>query len=340
MKKIVVAALASLALALVAGAAGASSSGGSLTGAGSSFVALLVQSWIPAFDSAYGIKVTYSPIGSGGGITAISNRGVDFGASDAPLTPDQFSACHGCVQIPWALSATAIAYRVDGAPNHLHLTGKVLSGIFLGKIKRWNDPAIRKLNKGADLPATSITVIHRSDNSGTTYNVTDYLSSVSSEWRSQVGRGVAVSWNGGVGAPKSNGVAAALSQTDGGIAYIDVAYVLKNHFKLAAMQNRAGKFQLPGLRGISAAAATITKVQARNSGLSIVNPPKSQPLAYPISTFTYAIVPQKTGKAKELKQFVFWALTQGQKFGPKLLFAPVPRVVLGASERTLSSIHS
>ena len=187
------------ALVLTAGA-GARSSAGSLTGAGSTFVAPLVQAWIPKVDAAFGVKVTYGPIGSGGGINAITNRTVDFGASDAPLTPDQFAACKGCTQIPWALSATSLAYRGDGIPNHIKLDGSAVADIFLGRIKKWNDPALKKLNKGKSLPNLDITVIHRSDNSGTTYNLTDYLNSVSPQWKSGVGKGVAVNWPTGVGA--------------------------------------------------------------------------------------------------------------------------------------------
>src|SRR3954467_10753299 len=167
-----------VALAAIAGSAQARPQGSELTGAGSSFVAPLVAAWTGKAESALGLKITYGPIGSGGGINAITNRTVDFGASDAPLTPDQFAACRGCVQIPWALSATSIAYRGDSLPNHIHLNGPTLAGIFLGRIKKWNDPAIRSLNKGKPLPDLDITVIHRSDNSGTTYNLTDYPNSV------------------------------------------------------------------------------------------------------------------------------------------------------------------
>jgi phosphate transport system substrate-binding protein len=331
-----------VALAAVAGA-GASSSkanAGSLTGAGSSFVSKLVQTWIPKVDSATGIKVTYSPIGSGGGINAITGRTVDFGASDAPLTPDQFAACKGCVQIPWALSATSIAYRGDALPNHLHLTGTVLANIFLGKIKKWDDPAIKKLNKGRSLPSLAVTVIHRSDNSGTTYNLTEYLSKVDGAWKSGPGKGVAVDWPTGVGARGSSGVSAALSQTNGGITYVDVAFSLANHFKFAAVKNRAGKFQIPGLNSIRAAGATILRVAPNNGGISIVDPAKRQPLAYPICTFTYVIVPKQTSKAAQLKQFIRWALTKGQTDGPKLLFSPLPKPVLKASMKTIAGVHS
>jgi phosphate transport system substrate-binding protein len=327
------------ALALTTGA-GAKSTAGSLTGAGSSFVAPLVSAWTPKVESAFSLKVTYGPIGSGGGINAITNRTVDFGASDAPLTPDQFAACKGCVQIPWALSATSIAYRGDGIPDHIRLDGNAVAGIFLGDIKKWNDPALRKLNKGKVLPDLNITVIHRSDNSGTTYNLTEYLNSVSRQWKSDVGKGVAVDWPSGVGARGSSGVSAALSQTNGGITYVDVAYSLKNHFKIAAVRNRAGVFQLPGLRAIKAAGATILRVAPNNGGISIVNPAKRQPLAYPICTFTYVILPTKTSKSQELKQFVRWAVTKGQTSGPKLLFSPLPKVVQKASLKTLDSVRS
>ena len=333
--------LGALAAAFVLTAtAGAQQSSGSLVGAGSSFVAPLVSAWIPKVDNAFDLKVTYGPIGSGGGIQQIVNRTVDFGASDAPLTADQFASCKGCVQIPWALSATSLAYRGDGLPNHLHLDGKTIANIFLGKIKRWNDPAIKRMNKGRTLPNLDITVIHRSDNSGTTYNLTEYLNTVSKEWKSRAGKGVAVDWPTGVGARGSSGVAATLSQTNGGITYVDVAYSLKNRFLFAAVKNRAGVYQLPGLRGITAAGKAILRVAPDNGGISIVNPSKRQALAYPICTFTYVIIPKQSAKSQELKQFVRWALTKGQSAGPRLLFAPIPKVVLNASMKTLNLIHA
>jgi phosphate transport system substrate-binding protein len=332
--------IVALAAASGAGAKSDRSTAGSLTGAGSTFVTKLVQAWIPKVDSAFGVKITYGPIGSGGGVNAITNRTVDFGASDAPLTPDQFSACKGCTQIPWALSATSIAYKGDALPNHIHMTGTVVANIFLGRIKKWNDPALVKLNKGKSLPNLDITVIHRSDNSGTTYNLTEYLNSVSRTWKGGPGKGVAVDWPTGIGARGSAGVSAALSQTDGGITYVDVAFSLANHFKFAAVQNRAGIYALPGLNGIKAAGATILRVAPDNGGISIVNPSKRQKLAYPICTFTYVIVPKQTAKAAELKQFIRWALTKGQADGPKLLFSPLPKVVLKASLKTLNLVHT
>jgi phosphate transport system substrate-binding protein len=320
------------------GASHSHAAAGSITGAGSTFVFPLVSQWIPAVQSALGIHVTYGSIGSGAGIAQITARTVDFGASDAPLTPDQFAACKGCVQIPWAASATSVDYNLNGAPNHLHLTGPVLANIFLGKIKRWDDPAIKKLNKGKSLPSTPITVVHRSDGSGTTYNFTDYLSKVSREWRSKVGKSTAVNWPTGIGGKGNSGVSGVLANTNGGIAYTDVAYALKNHFKQAAIKNRGGKYQIAGLNSIREAMATITRVAPNNGGISIVDPAKSHPLAYPICTFTYVIVPKQTAKAAELKQFIRWALTKGQSYGPRLLFVPLPRVVLNASVKTMALI--
>ena len=329
-----------LAAALVAAAAAtAKSTGTQLTGAGSSFVYPLVSTWTPALDRAFGYKITYGAVGSGAGIAAITARTVDFGASDAPLSSDQAAACKGCVQIPWALSATSVAYNVPGAPTHLRLSGKVLAGIFLGKITAWNDPAIKKLNKGGSLPSLKITPVYRSDASGTTFNFTEYLQAVSPEWKSKVGNSTQVNFPAGVGAKGSSGVAGLVTRTDGAITYVDVAYALANHIRFAAIQNRAGKYVYPGIKQIRAAAATVTKVPANNQ-ISIVDPPKSQADAYPICTFTYVILPTKTDKAAELRKFVFWTLTQGQAYGPKLLFVPIPKPVLVAAEKTLKQVHS
>jgi phosphate transport system substrate-binding protein len=334
-----------LAVALVALAAAGTSSARSadttLTGAGSSFVFPLVSTWTPALGSAFGYNVTYGPVGSGAGIAAITNRTVDFGASDAPLTPEQFAACKSCVQIPWALSATSVAYNIPGAPVHMHLNGKVLADIYLGKVTNWNDPSIKALNKGWNAPDLKITPVYRSDGSGTTFNFTDYLSTVSPDFKSKVGNSTQVSFPTGVGARGSSGVAGVVKQTDGAVTYVDVAYALSNKLRFAAIQNAAGKYTYPGLRAIAAAGATVKKVPADNA-LSIVQPPRSSPLAYPICTFTYVILPTKSDKAAELRKLVFWALTQGQqpKYTAKLLFVPIPKPVLVAAEKTIKSIST
>jgi phosphate transport system substrate-binding protein len=336
-------ALAAVTAVVAAGTAGASpakKSGTTLSGAGSSFVAPLVAQWTAPLGSAYGYELQYNPIGSGGGVAAITARTVDFGASDAPLTADQFAACKGCVQIPWALSATSIIYNLEGVKNLLHMDGPTLAKIYSGQITKWDDPAIQKLNKGVNLPSQTIATVHRSDNSGTTYNFTDYLQSVSASWKSQYGRGVAVNWPNGTGSRGSAGVAATVSQTPGGIGYVDVAYAQKNHLKFFSMKNRSGKFATPGLKGILAAATSDQKPEPTTNELSIVNPPKKYPVAYPISTYTYVIAPTSSPKAADLRKFLFWAVTKGQTFGPKLLFQPIPKPVLVVAEKTIAKIKS
>ncbi len=324
---VVLAALAAAAAAATSGAASGAQRGVTLTGAGSTFVYPLVSAWIPELGKAYGFDVTYSPIGSGAGIAAVTARTVDFGASDAPLSADQLAACKGCVQIPWALSATAIAYNLPGLDCVLRLSGPVLASIYLGRVTSWNAPAIKALNPRCSLPDTQITPVYRSDNSGTTYNFTDYLSAVSSEWKQKIGRGVNAQWPTGVGARGSSGVAGVVTKSAGALTYVDVAYALRNRLRTAWVRNASGRFASPGLRGIAAAAATLPKRISGNGELSIVDPPKGNPLAYPICTFTYVIVPVSSPKAAELRKLVYWAVTQGQKLGPRLLFQPLPRQV-------------
>jgi phosphate transport system substrate-binding protein len=336
------AALIAVAAVGTAGASPAKHSDTTLSGAGSSFVSPLVTTWIPAVGSQLGYSLTYNPIGSSGGINAIIGRTVDFGASDAPLSPDQFTACKGCVQIPWALAATSVMYNLPGVKNLLHMDGPTLSKIFLGQITTWDDPAIQKLNKGVNLPSTKITIAHRSDGSGTTFNFTDYLSAVSPAWKSQVGTGTSVNWPVGVGGRGSAGVSALVAQTVGTIGYADVAFALKNHFSYFAMKNSSGKFATPGSRGILAAAMSDVTPDKTTNALSIVNPPKKFPLAYPISTYTYVIVPLSTPKAVELRKFLFWAVTHGQegKYTAPLRFVPIPKKVLVVAEKAITKIKS
>ncbi len=339
-KKTVIAAAAAAVL-LVFGASFAAaksmrSSGGSLKGGGSTFVFPLVSQWQANYKNA---SVSYSPIGSGGGIQNVSNRSLDFGASDAPMTTDQAKGCNGCTTIPWAVSATSIPYHVPGIEYGLKLTGQILAGIYLGHITKWNDPKIKKLNPGVALPDLKITPVFRSDPSGTSYNFTDFLSSVSKEFKNKFGVTTQPSFHTGIGARGSGGLAGIVKSTDGAIGYVDVAYSLKNGFKFAKVQNRAGKFQLPGLRGIAAAVSSVKRVPS--SGIiSIVNPSKAHKLAYPICTFTYVIVPTKSSKAPLLKQFISWAITSGQQYGPPLKFLPLPKVVRLGDHKLVQRIHS
>jgi phosphate transport system substrate-binding protein len=319
--------------------ANASGSGtGALVGAGSTLVAPLISQWQPVYDKQYGVAVTYGAIGSGGGIAQITARTVDFGASDAPLTPDQHSAAGGVVQIPWALAATVIAYHVQGVPDQLRLTGPVLSDIWLGKITSWNDPAIAKLNPGVTLPSTKVTPVYRSDGSGDTYAFTDYLSKVSPEWKSRVGNSTQVHFPVGIGGKGNSGVGGVIASTNGSIGYVAIAYVMENHFDSALVQNAAGAYPAPGVKSIAAAAATVQSVPADNA-VSIVNPPASAAGAYPISTFTYALVWQDTPKAAAMRQFLTWAIGTGQRYGPPLQFAPLPAQVLAADKATITKIR-
>jgi phosphate transport system substrate-binding protein len=332
---------AGAALAVAACGSSSSGSGGSvgssktLIGAGSTLVAPLMSQWQPTYDKSAGVAVTYGAIGSGGGIEQITARTVNFGASDAPFTPSEATACKGCLEIPWALAATDVAYHVNGVPNGLKFTGPVLAKIWMGQIKSWNDPAIKALNPGVNLPSTAIVPIHRTDGSGDTYVFTDYLSKVSPDFKSKIGSATTVSWPGGIGGKGNSGVGGALQSTNGAIAYLAISYVLSNKFDYALVQNAAGKYPTPGIASIKAAADSLTSVpQGGTQGIPLTNPPASAPGAYPISTFTYVLVPKdgpsSTGAA--LKKFIKWAVTTGQADGPKLDFAPLPPKVVSVAQ--------
>ena len=302
-------------------------------------MAPLVAQWSNDYAKRTGVTVTYGAIGSGGGIAQISARTVDFGASDAPLTADQASGCKGCLQVPWALAATLVSYNVKGAPKNLRLDGPTLAAIYLGKITHWNDPAMTKLNPGATLPATKITPVYRSDSSGDTYAFSDFLSKVSPEWKAKAGTSTQVNFPAGVGGKGNDGVAAAVGRTDGALGYLAISYVFGNKLDYALIGNAAGKYPVPGPASIGAAAAAV-KTIPKDNAISLTNPPASAAGAYPISTFTYAIVPQSAGKASTLKPFLTYAIGPGQKFGAKLQFAPLPQAVLTASKNTIAKIGS
>jgi phosphate transport system substrate-binding protein len=315
---------------------------GSLTGAGSTLVQPLMAQWTAHFDSQTGNSVDYSGVGSGTGIQDITNRSVGFGASDAPLTPAQAGACNGCVQIPWGLTATAVAINVNGLRS-INLTGPVIAKIYLGQITNWDSSQIKKLNKHTRLPSLGITRVYRSDSSGDTYAFTNFLAHESSTWKRQIGpASTSVSFPGGpgsVGGKGNAGVTAIVSSTNGAIGYIAASYLIGRGLGVAALQNAAGNYEFPNYSKIEAAGKTVTSVPSNNQ-LSIVDPPSSASSAYPLSTFTYAIVPKVSSSASLLKQFITYALTTGQKYGPALDFAPIPKVVVSAAEKTIKSLHS
>ncbi|WP_156027628.1 phosphate ABC transporter substrate-binding protein PstS [Candidatus Solirubrobacter pratensis] len=329
-------ALGTLTVGVAGSASNAMAQDAQLVGAGSTLVAPLMAKWSLDFQGKNNIKVTYGAVGSGAGIAQITARTVDFGASDAPLSAAQAAACHGCVQIPWALTATGIAFHIDGVKK-LQLNSSVLSQIFQGQISMWNDRRIKAINKGVSLPALKITPVFRSDGSGDTYAFTDFLSRTSPSWKGKVGFGTQVSFPTGVGGKGNDGVTAVVSSTNGAISYISAAYIIAHGLKAAALQNAAGKFEYPNLKNIQAAADVVKRVPASNE-MHIVAPPKSAKTAYPLSTFTYAIVPKATPKASGLSKLVLYAMTDGQKYGPALDFARIPPVVLKAAKNTLKQV--
>ena len=339
---------ASLALALTIGVAACGSSSSTtstsasntpLVGAGSTLVAPLMSKWQAGYASKTKETVTYGAIGSGGGIAQITSRTVDFGASDAPLTSEQFKEAKGVEQIPWALSGTVPAYNVKGAPKNLKLSGEVLADIYLGKITTWNDPAIAKLNPGASLPATKITPIYRSDGSGDTYAFTNYLSTIDPEFKAKVGTSTSVKFPTGTGAEGNDGVSAAISQTNGAIGYVGLAYALSNKLDMPLVENSAGNFPVPGVKSVEAAASAVKTINADNS-ISLASLPASAKGAYPISTYTYVIVPLKSSKAAAIQKFITYAIGPGQEYGPALDFAPLPAAVVAADKKAIAKIGS
>lgn len=314
----------------------ATASAAGLTGAGSTLVAPLMGNWIANFEIKEGIAVKYAAVGSGTGIAQITARTVDFGASDAPMTPEQAAACNGCVQIPWALSATGLGFNIPGVKK-LNLTGKILAGIYFGRITKWNDPKIKKINPKAHLPNLTITPIFRSDGSGDTYAFTNYLSKISPAWKSEVGYATTVGFKAGIGAKGNSGVTATVVKTPGAIGYISAFYLIAAGLHVAAIQNNAGKFELPNIPNISSAASSVKSLGSSNT-ISITNPPKKDKIAYPISTFTYAIMPHNAPQKGFLQQFAKYCLTIGQKYGAALDFAPLPKVVQQAGLNAVASL--
>jgi len=296
-----------------------------------------MNEWQQHFNG--GGDVSYSAVGSGKGITDIEARTVDFGASDAPMNSAQSKACLNgggqCVQVAWGLSATGVGFHVNGL-RKLYLNGSVLAGIYLGHITKWNNAAIRKLNKGVHLPSLPITVVYRSDGSGDTYAFTNYLSHVSGTWANNEGYSTAVSFPTGVGANGNTGVTNTVAHTNGAIGYIAVSYLIASNLPAVAVINAAGKPEFPNLPNIIAAGKT--GHPGANNAISIVDPPASARSAYPISTFTYAIVPKNAPQKSLLKSFLNYAIGPGQAFDEHLDFAPLPGNIVSADRRAINSL--
>ena len=334
-KRLVTLTCAALLSAGVLGLGSAAASAATLSGAGSTLVAPIEAEWAAAWDNATSNTTTYASVGSGTGYKDIAQGLVDFGASDAPLSAYQTPPCNRCVQIPWALTATGVSFHINGL-GALRLTGPVLAQIYLGQITNWNDRRIKAVDGGKNLPNLRITVFWRSDGSGDTYAFTKYLSEVYGPFASKVGSATTVSFPVGAGARGNSGMAQAVQQTNGAIAYVAVAYLIADKLPAAAIKNRGGRYIVPNLSNIEAAASGIG-VPANNE-LTIVNPSPSRRSAYVISTFTYAIVPIGAHQGTLLKEFIGYAINGGQAFGPRLDFAPLPGNVRAAAQRTLNGI--
>jgi phosphate transport system substrate-binding protein len=304
--------------------------GGNISGAGSTFAAPLYDELGNRVKGADGITVNYNPIGSGGGIAQFTAGTVDFGATDAAMKPEEIKAAEAKgapVHIPAAFGAVTVAYNVSGVDKGLKLDGTTVADIFLGNIEKWNDPAIAKLNPGAKLPDTAITVAHRSDESGTTKLFTEFLSDSNPTWKSKVGSDKTVKWPTGTGAKGNDGVAGAIKQTQGAIGYVELAYALQNNFSTADVKNSSGNFVAPTLQSTSAAGEGL-KIPA-DLRFSAINSPNPQ--AYPIASATFMLVYEdmcKAGLSKDKAANVFkWAnyvVGGGQKVAPDLQYAPLP----------------
>lgn len=302
-----------------------------INGAGATFPYPIYSKWFDVYAKENpGIKFNYQSIGSGGGIRMLSNRTVDVGASDAPLTDQQLSDAPGKIlHFPSVMGADVIAYNLPGFTGTLRLTGPVIADIFLGKITKWDDDKIKALNPGVSIPSTDIVVCHRSDGSGTTYIFVDYLSKVSAQWGSDVGRGTSVKWPVGLGGKGNEGVTALIQQTPGAIGYVELIYALNNKIPYAEIQNKAGNWVAASLAGVTAAAASAAGGMSADFRVSITDAPGAD--AYPISSFTWLLVYQKqTSKevGENIKKFLVWALSDGQKYAPDLKYAPLPSDVV------------
>ena len=303
---------------------------GQVTGAGSTWVYPLVAKWAAAYAQSTGVQINYQPIGSGGGIQQIKAGTVAFGASDMPLTPDVLKQSH-LIQFPTAIAGEDIVYNLPGVQSgQLLLTGPVIADIFLGKITKWNDPAIRKLNPGLRLPDMTISVVHRSDGSGTTFTFADYLSKVSPEWKQKVGENTAINWPVGVGGKGNQGVASYVQRIQGSIGYVEYAYIIENHMNYARMVNSAGKVVSPSLQGFQAAAANVDFTKVQDFYVILTDQPGEE--SWPISGCTWQILRTTAPKSvnEPVTRFFLWGFEHGQDMAKSIAFGPLPQSTVQA----------
>ena len=313
-----------------------------INGAGATFPYPIYSKWFAEYNRLHPeVQINYQSIGSGGGIRQLTNRTVFFGATDGPMTQEQMLAAAGKVlHLPTVLGAVVPIYNIAGVDEQLKFTGPLLADIFMGKVSKWNDPAIAKLNPGVKLPGSEITVVHRSDGSGTTYIFADYLGKISPEWKKTVGIATSLNWPTGVGAKGNEGVAGLTRQTPGGIGYVELIYAIQNKIDFGFVQNAAGEFQLASLDSVTKAAAATKGKMPPDFRVSITNAPGAG--VYPISSFTWLLFyenPKDKRAARVMTDFMRWALRDGQKYCADLGYAPLPEEVVAMEMEALKKIR-
>jgi len=318
----------------------------SINGAGATFPYPVYSKWFDEYQKKNSqVQINYQSIGSGGGIKQVTEGTVDFGASDGPMNDEQLKAFQdkhgfGVLHFPTVLGADVPTYNIPGVTAALNFTPEALAGIFLGKITKWNDPAITATNKGVNLPANDILVVHRSDGSGTTYIWTDYLSKVSDEWKNKVGKGASVNWPVGLGGKGNEGVTGQIKNAPNSIGYVELIYAASNNIPYGNVKNSSGNFVKADLASVSAAAAAAAATMPDDFRVSITNPPGKT--AYPIASFTWLLIPEKfsdAAKRDAIKGFLGWMLVDGQNYAEQLSYAKLPNEVIAKEKKALAKIQ-
>jgi phosphate transport system substrate-binding protein len=341
-----IAGLSALALAFTLATAFLVHAALSINGAGATFPYPMYSKWFDEYQKKNSqVQINYQSIGSGGGIKQVTEGTVDFGASDGPMNDEQLKAFQekhgfGILHFPTVLGAVVPTYNIPGVQSALNFTPDALSGIFLGKITKWNDPAIAGANKGVNLPGNDIVVVHRSDGSGTTYVWTDYLSKVSDEWKNKVGKGTSVNWPVGLGGKGNEGVTGQIKNAPNSIGYVELIYAASNNIPYGSVKNSSGTFIKADLSSVSAAAAAVAKTMPDDFRVSITDPPGKT--AYPIASFTWLLIPERfsdAAKRDAIKGFLQWMLKDGQNYAEQLQYAKLPKEVVAKEEKALAKIQ-
>ena len=316
----------------------------SLTGAGATFPNPIYTKWFDAYSKKTGIRINYQSIGSGGGIRQFTEGTVDFGASDGPMNESQIQAVNGNVlHVPAVMGAVVVTYNLPSlGDTKLKFDGNLLVEIFMGRLKKWNDPQMAALNPGVKLPDMDLIVVHRSDGSGTTYVFTDYLNKFSREWKDKVGYATSVNWPVGLGGKGNEGVTQQVKQVEGALGYVELIYALSNKLPYAQVKNAAGNFSTPSLESVTAAAAGMKLPKDTDFRVSVTNPPGAD--AYPIASFTWLLVKKDNkdaAKAKLIKDFLTWMITpEAQKMAAELHYSPLPDPVVALIEARLPTLKA